>query len=90
MVSMVGIECFWTGIFASLQIGTLPFTYCLAYLILEIIAASIFITLAGPPEYCGTRAPLAFCASATILVPISWMAATLRERDFALLRTRPS
>jgi len=60
MVSMVGIECFWTGIFASLQ-----------------IAASIFVTLAGPPEFCGARAPLAFCASTTILVPISWMAATL-------------
>ncbi|KAF8274973.1 hypothetical protein EI94DRAFT_14876 [Lactarius quietus] len=41
------------------------------------IAASIFITLAGPPESCEARAPLTFCASTTILVPISWMAATL-------------
>lgn len=58
--------------------------FFLTSLILEIIAASIFVTLAGPPESCGAKAPLAFCASTTILVPISWMAATLREHGYAL------
>jgi len=41
------------------------------------IAASVFATLAGPSESCEARAPLAICASATILVPISWLTATL-------------
>lgn len=59
--SMVGVECLWTGIFSSLQ-----------------IAASIFVTLVGPPESCEVvGASLAVCASTTILVPISWLAATL-------------
>jgi len=59
-VSMVGVECFWTGIFSSLQ-----------------IAGSIFVTLTGPPESCQAKVPLSFCASTTILVPISWLAAML-------------
>jgi hypothetical protein len=42
-------------------------------------AASIFVTLSGPPEFCEERAPLSVCASITILVPISWLATTLRE-----------
>lgn len=41
------------------------------------IAASIDVTLSGPPTFCDARAPLSICASITILVPISWLAATL-------------
>ncbi|KAI0247469.1 hypothetical protein BJV78DRAFT_915369 [Lactifluus subvellereus] len=41
------------------------------------IAASIFVTLSGPPEFCVANAPFSVCASITILVPISWLAASL-------------
>ncbi|KAI0006072.1 hypothetical protein BJV74DRAFT_802004 [Russula compacta] len=39
------------------------------------IAASVFVTLSGPPEFCELKAPILVCASITILVPISWLAA---------------
>ena len=79
---MVGIECAWTGIFTVLQIGAVLF---LSYHTLadagkqRQTAASIFVTLSGPPELCVAKAPLTICASITILVPISWLAASLRE-----------
>jgi hypothetical protein len=44
----------------------------------SILAASIFVTLSGPPGFCDAKAPISVCASITILVPISWLAATLR------------
>jgi hypothetical protein len=40
-------------------------------------AASIFVTLSGPPSFCNAKGPLSICASFIILVPISWVAATL-------------
>ncbi|KAI9446416.1 hypothetical protein H4582DRAFT_2165153 [Lactarius indigo] len=72
-VSMAGVECLWTGVFSSLQI--------------EIIAASVFVTLVGPPESCAVGAPLAVCASTTILVPVSWLAATLLLGYFMAITT---
>ena len=60
-------------------------------------AASIFVTLSGPPQFCDANTPLSVCASITILVPISWIAATLRESLFypltpvgVLTRSAPS
>jgi hypothetical protein len=44
-----------------------------------ITAASIFVTLSGPPSFCNAKGPLSICASFVILVPISWVAATLCE-----------
>lgn len=66
--------------------------YCTIYppsflmsLMLESIAASIFVTLSGPPEFCDTKAAISVCASFTILVPISWLASTLCAYNFLLL-----
>ncbi|KAI0273675.1 hypothetical protein BC834DRAFT_966164 [Gloeopeniophorella convolvens] len=39
------------------------------------IAASIYITLSGPPEYCKAKTPLSVCASITLLVPVTWLSA---------------
>jgi hypothetical protein len=52
---------------------------------LESIAASIFVTLSGPPEFCDTKAAISVCASFTILVPISWPASTLCAYNSLLL-----
>lgn len=51
------------------------------------IAASVFVTLVGPPESCEARAPLAVCASTTILVPVSWLSATLLLGYFIAITT---
>ncbi|KAH9966711.1 hypothetical protein BC827DRAFT_691080 [Russula dissimulans] len=51
------------------------------------IAASIFVTLSGPPEFCETRAPISVCASITILVPVSWLATTLLQAYFVAILT---
>ena len=84
--SMIGFECMWAGIFMTLQIGialsTLPF---LMLLMLKSIAASIFVTMSGPPEFCDTKAAISVCASFTILVPISWLASTLCVYNFLLV-----
>ena len=89
--SMIGFECIWTSISMTLQIGTLIYLgSSLVSLMLESIAASIFVTLSGPPEFCETKAPISVCASTTILVPISWLAATLCAYNFLLPRLRPS
>ncbi|KAH9979857.1 hypothetical protein BGW80DRAFT_1270840 [Lactifluus volemus] len=41
------------------------------------IAASIFVTLSGPPEFCVAMVQLSICSSITILVPVSWLATFL-------------
>ncbi|KAI0299651.1 hypothetical protein B0F90DRAFT_1727490 [Multifurca ochricompacta] len=80
--SLAGFECAWTGIFASLQ-----------------IAASIVITLCSPPpDLCKERTPLSICASTTILIHISWLAAitllgyfiTITALCIAHLRVHPT
>jgi hypothetical protein len=43
--------------------------------------------LSGPPEFCEAKAPISVCASITILVPISWLAATLCAYDFSAAPT---
>lgn len=91
--SMIGFECIWTGVFTTLQIGThydcLFTAFELSLMLLEPTAASIFVTLSGPPEFCDTKTPISVCSSITILVPISWLAATLRAYNILLLR-RPA
>src|SRR5450755_4426816 len=86
--SMIGFECMWTSVFMTLQIGialsTLPLFF-LMLLMLASIAASIFVTLSGPPEFCDTKAAISVCASFTILVPISWLASTLCAYNLLLL-----
>jgi hypothetical protein len=42
-----------------------------------VTAASIFVTLSGPPEFCAAKVPFSVCSSITILVPICWLAASL-------------
>ncbi|KAH9180594.1 hypothetical protein EDB89DRAFT_1920000 [Lactarius sanguifluus] len=51
------------------------------------IAASVFVTLVGPPESCEAGAPLTVCASTTILVPVSWLSATLLLGYFIAITT---
>ncbi|KAH9981256.1 hypothetical protein BGW80DRAFT_321286 [Lactifluus volemus] len=51
------------------------------------IAACISTTLRGPPEFCEKNAPLSICASITILVPISWLAATSLLAYFVAIST---
>ena len=91
--AQVAFECAWTGIFTFLHIGTVPFANlpCADVVGTENnfsdVAASIFVTLSGPPVFCDTKIPLSICASTIILVPISWLAATLRE-SFRPLDTR--
>ncbi|KAI9510878.1 hypothetical protein F5148DRAFT_489919 [Russula earlei] len=51
------------------------------------IAASIFVTLTGPPEFCEARAPISVCSSITILVPVTWLAATLLLGYFIAIST---
>lgn len=51
------------------------------------IAASTFVTLSGPPEFCDTKAAISVCASFTILVPISWLASTLLLSYFVAIST---
>lgn len=93
--SMIGFECIWTGVFTTLQMGTYCYYDCLfavfglSLMLLESIAASIFVTLSGPPEFCDAKTPISVCSSITILVPISWLAATLRAYNVLLLR-RPA
>ncbi|KAI0310044.1 hypothetical protein OF83DRAFT_920934 [Amylostereum chailletii] len=38
------------------------------------LAASIDVTLSGPPVFCQPNVPFSVCASVTILVPVSWLA----------------
>ena len=93
--SMIGFECIWTGVFTTLQMGTYYYHDCLfapfglSLMFLESIAATIFVTLSGPPESCDAKTPIYVCSSITILVPISWLAATLRAYNVLLLR-RPA
>ncbi|KAI0306532.1 hypothetical protein B0F90DRAFT_1665802 [Multifurca ochricompacta] len=54
----------------------------------ETTAASIITTMSGPPEFCEMKAPLSICASTTILVPISWLAATLSISTLCITHLR--
>jgi len=38
------------------------------------LAASVDVTVSGPPMYCQTHSPWAMCASSSLLVHISWLA----------------
>ena len=91
--SMMGFECIWTGVFTTLHMGMyydhLFAPFGLNMMLLETIAASIFVTLSGPPEFCDVKTPISVCSSITILVPISWLAATLCAYNILLLR-RPA
>jgi len=90
--SMIGFECIWTGVFTTLQMGTYCYYDCLfavfglSLMLSDSIAASIFVTLSGPPEFCDAKTPISVCSSITILVPISWLAATLCAYNVYLLR----
>ncbi|SRR6266403_4129904 len=86
--SMIGFECIWISTFMTLQLGSAPPTFALSLVSLtpESIAASMFVTLSGPPEICDAKAAISVCASFTILVPISWLASTLCAYNFLLAR----
>ncbi|TFY55557.1 hypothetical protein EVG20_g9278 [Dentipellis fragilis] len=49
------------------------------------LAASIDITVSGPPFMCKSGAPFSVCASSTVLVPISWLAGILMLAYFLAL-----
>ncbi|VDC06005.1 unnamed protein product [Peniophora sp. CBMAI 1063] len=41
------------------------------------LAASITATIGGPPMFCHDHVPFSLCASATVLVPVSWLTGIL-------------
>ncbi|THH20367.1 hypothetical protein EW146_g959 [Bondarzewia mesenterica] len=49
------------------------------------LAASIDATVSGPPVLCQPAAPFSVCASATVLVPVSWLASTLMLAYFVMI-----
>ncbi|KAI0065470.1 hypothetical protein BV25DRAFT_1693584 [Artomyces pyxidatus] len=49
------------------------------------LAASIDVTISGPPAVCQSKAPFSVCASSTVLVPVSWLIGLLMLGYFLTL-----
>ncbi|KZV75743.1 hypothetical protein PENSPDRAFT_748166 [Peniophora sp. CONT] len=61
------------------EVASLVITECVWSGLMAILslAASITATIGGPPMFCHDHVPFSLCASATVIVPVSWLAGIL-------------